>query len=305
MHRSRFAREPRGFTLIELLVVIAIIAVLIALLLPAIQASREAARRSQCINNLMQVGLALQSYESSYEVLPPGVVNPTGPIRNVAIGYHYSWMAQFLPFVERKNIFNNLNFKSGAYEPNNLSARSMFITTFLCPSDSGNLRGVAQGNGPNNYVGCHSGTETPIAANNDGVFFLNSSIRYEDISDGSSQTIFLSEKLVNASGTDLGWISGTSSTLRNTGNTLNPRLRGGKAAVAVAEVEPEDGATDDGEQGNATDLIVGGFGSRHPGGVNCGFGDGSVRFIKDSIDPTVFQHLGSRADGEMISDDRF
>src|SRR4051794_7292339 len=89
-------RKPRGFTLIELLVVIAIISVLIALLLPAIQAAREAARRVQCVNNLMQLGIGLHNYEASYEVLPPGVIDPTGPIQNVARGYHASWMLQLL-----------------------------------------------------------------------------------------------------------------------------------------------------------------------------------------------------------------
>ncbi len=87
-------RRRTAFTLIELLVVIAIISVLIALLLPAVQAAREAARRVQCVNNLMQLGIALHNYESSYEVLPPGSVNPTGPILNVPKGYHFSWMVQ-------------------------------------------------------------------------------------------------------------------------------------------------------------------------------------------------------------------
>ena len=87
-----------GFTLIELLVVIAIIAVLIALLLPAVQAAREAARRAQCVNNLMQLGIAMQNYESSHEMLPPGVVNLTGPILDQPKGYHFGWLVQILPY---------------------------------------------------------------------------------------------------------------------------------------------------------------------------------------------------------------
>src|SRR6476646_404760 len=94
------SREPRGFTLIELLVVIAIISVLIALLLPAVQSAREAARRSQCVNNLMQLGIALQSYESAHEVLPPGVVNETGPVLDQPKGYGFGWMVQILPYYE-------------------------------------------------------------------------------------------------------------------------------------------------------------------------------------------------------------
>ena len=93
-------RRPTGFTLIELLVVIAIIAILIALLLPAVQQAREAARRVSCKNNLMQIGLALHSYELSHEVLPPGVVETESPIKQEAEGYHISWYAQLLPYIE-------------------------------------------------------------------------------------------------------------------------------------------------------------------------------------------------------------
>ena len=95
-------RRGRGFTLIEVLVVISIIGVLIALLLPAVQAAREAARRSQCVNNLMQLAIALQNYESAHEVLPPGVVNATGPILN-AEGLPRGWMVKILPFIEQRN----------------------------------------------------------------------------------------------------------------------------------------------------------------------------------------------------------
>ena len=93
-------RTQRRFTLIELLVVIAIIAILIALLLPAVQQAREAARRTQCRNNLMQVLIGLHNYEIAHEVLPPGCVNPEGPIRNESKGYHVSWIVHILPFLE-------------------------------------------------------------------------------------------------------------------------------------------------------------------------------------------------------------
>src|SRR5213083_896811 len=104
-------RNPRhrGFTLIELLVVIAIIAVLIALLLPAVQQAREAARRTQCKNNLMQLGLALHNYEMAYELLPPGSINPTGPIRNESKGYHMGWMVQILPYIDQGNVFDHFD----------------------------------------------------------------------------------------------------------------------------------------------------------------------------------------------------
>src|SRR5262249_29690801 len=161
------------------------IAVLIALLLPAVQAAREAARRAQCVNNLMQLSIAVQNYESSNEVLPPGVVNDTDPVLSVPKGYHFGWMARILPYIERKTIYGKLNFSVGVYDGANETARQNAISTFLCPSDPGS-RG-----GGSSYAACHHHVEAPIAANNMGSFFLNSHIRYEDISDGSSSTIFL------------------------------------------------------------------------------------------------------------------
>ena len=97
--------DPRGFTLIELLVVIAIIAILIALLLPAVQQAREAARRTQCKNNLMQLGIAFHNYDMAFEMLPPGCVNSTGPIHNIPEGYHMSWTVQILPMMEQQGLF--------------------------------------------------------------------------------------------------------------------------------------------------------------------------------------------------------
>ena len=95
---NKFRRH--GFTLIELLVVISIIAVLISLLLPAVQSAREAARRAQCLNNLMQLAIALQNYESSHEMFPPGVVSETGPVLDQPTGYHFGWLVRILPYCE-------------------------------------------------------------------------------------------------------------------------------------------------------------------------------------------------------------
>ena len=98
MHRQKTS----AFTLVELLVVIAIIGILIALLLPAVQAAREAARRANCVNNLAQIGVALQSYQSAHLSLPPGTVEPKGPIYNVPQGNHIGWMTQILPYIEEQ-----------------------------------------------------------------------------------------------------------------------------------------------------------------------------------------------------------
>ena len=123
---------------------IAIIAVLIALLLPAVQAAREAARRAQCCNNLMQLGITLQNYESSHELLPPGVVNQTGPVLDQPKGYHFGWLAQILPYCEQRNVYNHFNFKIGLYETQNITTRTMLVRSFLCPSDPGPNRGAGR-----------------------------------------------------------------------------------------------------------------------------------------------------------------
>ncbi len=289
-------RPSQGFTLIELLVVIAIIAVLVSLLLPAVQSAREGARRCQCANNLMQLGLAVQNYESAHEVLPPGVVNDTGPIKNLPQGYHFGWLTQVLPYFEQKNVYNHLDGKSSIYSANNSTVRGVSIRTLMCPSDP--MGRVGSGKlAVSSYAGCHHDVESPIAADNKGVFFLNSSVRSEDIPDGRSCTIFIGEKLVMSN--ELGWASGTRSTLRNTGNVPNVERTLLKATAA----NKKNGTVEKG--GLAISDPVGGFSSRHPGGANFAFGDGSIRFVKNSVDAKVFHCLGNREDGELLGDDQF
>ena len=309
-HRSSAGTARRtssvraGFTLIELLVVIAIIAVLIALLLPAVQAAREAARRAQCCNNIMQLGIALQSYESSHEMLPPGVVNTTGPILDQPKGYHYGWLVQIMPFFEQKNVYNHLNFRLGVYEIENLTTRTTVIRSLVCPSDSSSIlspSGVAM----TSYVGSHNDVEAPISATNKGVLFLNSSIRFEDITDGSSQTIFAGEKLNKVP--DEGWASGTRASLRNAGSGINRRATPPFAGPGSGEDDDGDGQVAGAKAASASDALsdVGGYDSNHPGGANFAFGDGSVRFLKNSINRRIFRLLANRADGEIISADKY
>ncbi len=294
------APPPAGFTLIELLVVIAIISVLIALLLPAVQSAREAARRAQCCNNLMQMGLALQSYDSAHEVLPPGVVNLTGPVLDQPKGYGFGWLTQVLPYIEMRNVYNHFNLKLGLYEPQNSTPRTTLVASFLCPSDSGPARDsnrIAMCN----YAGVHHDVEAPIAADNHGVLFLNSAVSYEDVPDGTTTTLFVGEKLKD--GLDLGWASGTRASLRNTGLNMNRMPASSKKAASTTAGLSGEEAAALAKLGEAE--FVGGFGSRHPGGGNFVFGDGSVRFIKSSISSKVYQHLANRADGEVIDADQF
>ena len=274
----RTARSA-GFTLIELLVVIAIIGVLIALLLPAVQASRAAARRVQCLNNAMQIGIAMQNYDSTFEVLPPGTVNATGPISNTATGYHFSWLAQILPFIDQKNVYNHLNFQLAVYNEANSSARAIRISTFLCPADGYSGERNTDGSARSSFVGSHHDSEAPIDVTNNGLLFLNSHIRNEDIEDGASSTILFGETRSNSGALSFGWGSGTSSTLRNGGTTIN----GMSPMPSKANSDP-----------------VGGYSSYHAGGANFIFADGSARFLKTGTAIGTLRALSRRNDGEMI-----
>ncbi len=282
--RRRLRRSRRAFTLIELLVVIAIISVLIALLLPAVQSAREAARRCQCTNNLMQLNIALQSYENAFEVLPPGVVdNGKGPISSVAKGYHFSWIAQILPFIEEKVAYKNIDFRASVYDPANDTVRGHAIGMLMCPSNAG------FGSSGSNYAACHHDVEAPISAGNDGVFYLNSAIRRDDVEDGLAYTIYLGEKRNEI---DLGWPSGTRSTLRNTGWGVNAAAPSSVNLAATTAPSPLTALV--------SPLGVGGFSSPHPGGANVALGDGSVRFLKNSCGSSIMKLLGNRHDGQMF-----
>ena len=337
-------RRSNGFTLIELLVVIAIIALLIALLLPAVQQAREAARRTQCKNQLMQFGLALNNYMNTHGVLPPGTSNATGPIVSQEPGstvpqfgaggatlgagdlapgsqpvipsqqngtsYHMSWIVQILPYLEQRNVYQHIDFTNSVYAPENLPVRSRLLVTVRCPSDPGMALG-STGAGANNYCGIHNDFETPIDVNQNGVLFLNSSIKYDQITDGCSSTLFVAE-VMSHRGTDLGWMSGTRATLRNmvirttTPETSEisgykthsfPTFQGGGGMYGgnVATREEPNAPTDGSE-------FVGGFSSMHTGGFQAVFGDGSVRFLSQNIDSRILRNLAHRADGEMLGE---
>ena len=287
----------RGFTLVELLVVIAIIGVLVALLLPAIQAAREAARRSSCQNNLRQIIIAAHNYEFANEHFPPGVTNQTGPIENVREGNHINWIAHILPQLDERNRFRLLDFSAGAYDKKNEPVASLPISVLKCPTD------WSEG-AVTNYAGMHHDVEAPIDADNHGVLFLNSRITFDDIHDGSSYTIFMGEKLINPD-YDLGWLSGTPATLRNTGAELNSELGvSGFSNLGYVEEAPVD--QDENAEPTFTDpidpekpLAVGGFGSHHPGTVLFALASGSIKTIGEDVSAEVLQQFAHRSDGKI------
>jgi prepilin-type N-terminal cleavage/methylation domain-containing protein/prepilin-type processing-associated H-X9-DG protein len=275
----KFAR--RGFTLVELLVVIAIIGILVGLLLPAVQAAREAARRSQCANNLMQLGLALHHYEFGMEHLPPGVTDEAGPIRFEPVGKHVSWIVHILPYIEERVAFEQFDQTLGAYAPENAPVRQHNIRTLACPSDP-----MSRGDSiaVSSYVGNHHDQEAPIDDDNSGLLFLNSSVRFSEITDGSSYTLLIGESVIAPD--DLGWVSGTRSTLRN-GSAL------GKEPSRIDQLNVQ-------QDEPLGSLQVGGFSSLHTGGAQFGFADGSVRFLSVATDPTTLRNLTNRSDGVLF-----
>ncbi|MCM2371538.1 DUF1559 domain-containing protein [Aporhodopirellula aestuarii] len=291
-------RTSTAFTLVELLVVIAIIGVLVGLLLPAVQAAREAARRCSCSNNLAQLGLATHNFEFSREHLPAGSINPTGPILSEPVGQHVGYLVQLCPYIEQQAIANQFDIALGTYDPANAPARAQTISTYLCPSFP-----YGQNNdfssGLTNYAGCHHHTEAPIDADNTGLLFLNSRVRYGDISDGSSHTILIGEMTPEQS--SLGWASGTRASLRNTGSfggkSMSPNTTDQENLGDGFDIT---GDGDLGESNEADKKYVGGFGSKHAGGAQFCFADGSIRFLTHSIDPVLYQNLGHRADGAMM-----
>ena len=290
-HESPRTSRQRAFTLVELLVVIAIIGVLVALLLPAVQAAREAARRVSCLNNMTQLGLSLHSYEFHYEALPPGVTNPDGPIRNEPQGQHVSWTVKVLPYLEQNAMWRKFDQEAGAYASENAEVRRAPVDVLMCPSYAGTGSNDAHTIARSTYAGCHHDVEAPIDAKNNGLLFLNSAIRYGEIFDGSSNTILLGECLPSPDPADMGWVSGTRATLRNTGTFPVPRRH---INQPPAEADPND-------QPGST--YVGGFSSYHSGGiVNVSFADGSTRAISESIDREILRRMGNRADGEIIDE---
>lgn len=276
--RSKVGRS--GMTPIEIIVVLLIIAVLLSIMLPAITAARRASARMNCVNNLKQIILGTHNYHATFLTFPAGVVNPTRPIVSPPTidDMHIGWIIQILPYIEQGGLAMQLDCDYSVYDNVNASSATTSITSLTCPLDR--LSPVPGPTASTSYAACHHDRSAPIDVDNHGVFFLNSRVRIEDITDGLTQTIFVGEKLYRED--DLGWGSGTWSSLRNTGSRLN------------AHVQPF----------NALDENIDGFESRHPGGANFAFGDGSVRYLKDTIDPAVYRLLGNRADGELLDEPR-
>jgi prepilin-type N-terminal cleavage/methylation domain-containing protein/prepilin-type processing-associated H-X9-DG protein len=303
-------RTRAAFTLIELLVVIAIIAILIALLLPAVQQAREAARRSQCVNNLKQLGLAMHNYHDTHNALPPGWIGVQGGTHHTEGNSGFGWAAHVLPFLDQGPLYSRLNFNQNCYDPAyNSAALTSVLPVFRCPSDpsaekwdlpdEANPATILMQLPTANYVGsfgplgpedlCEAPPFPAAQCKGAGVFMHNSATRLRDITDGTSNTVFVGEHrtdtraaVIAATGfawhsTWLGFVAG--------GAEAHARFLG------VSDHTP-----------NHPSLHIDDYSSWHTGGVHFLFGDGRVRFLSENVDYQLFQGIATRAGGEVIGE---
>jgi prepilin-type N-terminal cleavage/methylation domain-containing protein/prepilin-type processing-associated H-X9-DG protein len=331
---GRKIRTKTGFTLVELLVVIAIIGILIGLLLPAVQAARESARRTQCRNNLKQIGLALHNYEGAHKVFPPGYISqpndpamgPVDPDFNDA-GPGWGWLTFLLPYIEESSVYNSLNLKLPCYDPSNGAAVKTQLPIFLCPSDSGGQNPTAGGPvnlpdinnktlavfGRSNYV--HSvGSSTlwcswPVTLQPNGAMYRNSTTRVADVTDGLSNTVFAGERSSDLADSVWPGIVPLSEHFQyppfvSAGSGGINRPYDGPGAFVGAHGGPcpyEDPVVihpPNSPLGHSDQMQ-----SMHPGGANILMGDGSVHFYSDNNILSTWVALISRNGGEAISVD--
>ncbi len=303
----------RGFTLIELLVVIAIIAILIALLLPAVQQAREAARRTQCKNNLKQIGLALHNYHDTYLVFPmANVVRFDNQVR----GDGWTWHARILPNMDQAALFNRVSSVMGTDIGNQnsteqlLAGRGTKLTVFQCPSHPAGPGANPSKNGY--HLSTYNGVAGSVCFNNDqldaatdvgyrgdGMFHMNSRVRIADVTDGTSNTFLVAEVQDELNGTpNSNRLPGSDRRYNFSSNSDgNPPTDISEYLVGMELNDPI----------NANHRDTAGFynnngeyaGSYHVGGAQFLMTDGSVRFVSQNINMNVYQGVSTRGNGEV------
>jgi prepilin-type N-terminal cleavage/methylation domain-containing protein/prepilin-type processing-associated H-X9-DG protein len=293
-------RRPSAFTLIELLVVIAIIAILIALLVPAVQKVRDAAARTQCQNNLKQIGLACHNHHDVKKRFPPGY-SASGAYPSTAPGW--GWAAFLLPYLEQDNLYRQINFSLPVEQQ---PAIQSMVPVFLCPADSPPTSPFAVTDAtlgticlaaPSSYAAtCGSDASEVDDPTGDGIFYRNSKTRLTDIIDGTSTTTMIGDRAWNDSqGIWAGVLTGAV-TRAGPRNPWQSTIGPGQCLVLVhnnwINIKTDaDGGLDD-------------FSGYHNGGVNLLFADGSVRWVRsitiDGSERYNFWAMGTRDGGETV-----
>ena len=284
MRSVRSTRRHSGFTLIELLVVIAIIAILIALLVPAVQKTREAAARTQCGNNVKQLVLALHSHHDAKRRFPAGY----GPGSNVQSDPGWGWGALILPYIDQKPLYEQLNPLKNPIPGDQTTVTNplvqVVLPVFRCPTDQGPTLDPDRGyHATANYIGV---TGNVYSSGNDlnqnGILFQNSGIRIKEITDGTSNTVILGERA---------W--GTIGGVQYVG-----------AIWTGCYIATKDGSTVRGLNGTSQCKLNGSdqwaFSSWHPGGVQFGLADGSVKMIGFDAGDPLLSNNASRNDGNVV-----
>jgi prepilin-type N-terminal cleavage/methylation domain-containing protein/prepilin-type processing-associated H-X9-DG protein len=323
----------RAFTLIELLVVIALIGLLMALLLPAIQKVRQAASRMLCASNLRQLGIALHNLHNDWGTFPPAFEIKAWPPDPTVPPEHYRWsvLAHLTPYLEQTNVYRTLDFSypliGGANQspPNSVFPPNRFGVTqkvkiFLCPSDTYQIMDARFA--PGNYVGCSGdGSNGGEARNARGVFTINQRRGIGEITDGTSNTVLLSESLLGQGGDNFRGpgpvdvqtvycsLSVGSAPLSESdrASCTSWNVRRGRCwadgdynTTLYNHYDPPNAARPDLVRHNNPGWRA--ARSRHAGGVNVLFGDGSLRFITNDIDLGTWRSLATRSGGEVVTD---
>jgi prepilin-type N-terminal cleavage/methylation domain-containing protein len=306
----RSLRARRAFTLIELLVVVGIIGLLAAVLLPAIQASRESARRVQCLNHVKQIGLAIHNYADAHLRLPPACTSPLEiGVWNYAADHSahlHSFASLVLPYFEESSLHSMIRFDVSALDPANRAAASTIVPVYRCPSFVGRdysggakYTAVAPNLAIRNYVALGATDMGSLWAPNadgrrapNGSIYAQSQTRLKDITDGLSNTVLIAETREQDVAV---WIEGTGAAAVGRPFSADDVPGYGLNRCAL-NYQPY---YEWGDTGDSVDCQWGPS-SMHPGVVSHLFADGSARFISDTIEPRLYDALITRAGGEVV-----